>query len=75
MLVTAAKLMSARMTTIRVLRAGVRIRVVFDSYLISASKNPSMKSKLFSTLILDFALVKTTTLFALLMTFLTLFAF
>ena len=75
MLVTAAKLMSARMTTIRVLRAGVRIRVVFDSYLISASKNPSMKSKLFSTLILDFALVKTTTLFALLMTFLTPFAF
>ena len=75
MLVTAAKLMRARMTTIRVLRARVRISVVFDSYLISASRNPNMKSKLFSTLILDFALVKTTTLFALLMTFLTLFAF
>ena len=75
MLITAAKLMSARFTTVRVLRAGVRIRVVFDSYLIAASKNPNMKSKLFSTLILDFALVKTTTLFALLMTFLTLFAF
>ena len=75
MLVTASKLMRARMTTIRVLSAGVRISVVFDSYLISASKNPGMKSKLFSTLILDFALVKTTTLFALLMTFLTSFAF
>ena len=75
MLVTTAKLMSASFTTVRVLRAGVRIRVVFESYLISASKNPNMKSKLFSTLILDFALVKTTTLFALLMTFLTPFAF
>ena len=75
MLVTASKLLSARMTTIRVSSAGVRIRVVFDSYLRSASKNPNMKSKLFSTLILDFALVKTPTLFALLMTFLTLFAF
>lgn len=75
MLVTAAKLTRARFTTIRVLRAGVRISVVFDSYLIAASRNPNMKSKLFSTLILDFALVKTTTLFALLMTFLTLFAF
>ena len=75
MLVTASKLMRARITTIRVLSAGVRISVVFDSYLISASKNPVMKSKLFSTLILDFALVKTTTLFALLMTFLTPFAF
>ena len=70
MLITTAKLMSARFTTVRVLSAGVRIRVVFDSYLISASKNPNMKSKLFSTLILDFALVKTTALFALLMTFL-----
>lgn len=75
MLVTAAKLLGARFATVRVLRAGVRIRVVFSSYLISISKNPNMKSKLFSTLILDFALVKATTLFALLMTFLILFAF
>ena len=75
MLVTAAKLLGARFTTVRVLRAGVRISVVFSSYLISISKNPNMKSKLFSTLILDFALVKATTLFALLMTFLILFAF
>ena len=75
MLVTASKLMSARLTTVRVLRASASIRIVFDSYLIAVSKNPNMKSNLFSTLILDFALVETTTLFALLMTFLTLFAF
>ena len=75
MLVTTAKLLSASSTTVRVSSAGVRIRIVFSSYLVSVSKNPNMKSKLFSTLILEFALVKATTLFALLMTFLILFAF
>lgn len=75
MLVTAAKLLGARFATVGVLGAGVGIGVVFGSYLISISRNPNMKSKLFSTLILDFALVKATTLFALLMTFLILFAF
>lgn len=75
MLITAAKLLRASFATVRVSRAGIRIRVVFRNYLGAISKNPNMKSKLFSTLILEFALVKATALFALLMTFLILFAF
>jgi len=75
MLVTAAKLLGAGFSTVGVLGAGIGIGVVFGSYLISISRNPNMKSELFSTLILGFALVEATALFALLMAFLILFAF
>lgn len=67
--------MGAGFATVGVLGAGVGIGVVFGSYLIAASRNPNMKSELFSTLILGFALVEATALFALLMAFLILFAF
>lgn len=75
MLVVSAKLMRARMATIRVARASISISIIFSGYLNAVARNPSMKAELFSTMILEFALVEATALFALLMTFLILFAF
>ena len=55
--------------------AGVGIGNLFQGYLIALSRSPNMKSELFSTMILGFALTEATALFALLMSFMILFAF
>ncbi len=75
MAVAAAKVVRARLATISVARASVRIRTVFSCYLIGLSRNKELQKDGFSILILEFALVEATALFALLMTFLILFAF
>lgn len=75
MLVVAAKLIRAGLATIRVVRASISISSVFCGYILGMSRNPTEKTEMFSGLILEFALVEATALFALLMTFLILFAF
>lgn len=75
MLIIAAKLLGAGMATIGVCGAGVGIGIVFGSYLIALSRNPSLKQDLFAMLILGFALCEATALFALMLAFLILFAF
>jgi len=74
-LIVAAKLIGAGLSTIGVLGAGVGIGLVFAGYLIAMSRHPGLKNDLFSALILGFALVEATALFCLLMAFLLLFAF
>ncbi len=75
MLILAAKLIGAGMATIGVAGAGVGIGIVFGSYLIALSRNPNLKQEYFSMLILGFALCEATALFALMISFLLLFAF
>ena len=75
MLKAAAELIGAGLATIGVGGAGVGIGTIFGSYLIAYSRNPQLKSDLFSTMILGFALCEATALFCLLMAFLILFAF
>ena len=69
------KLVSAGLCSISLGGAGIGIGCLFGCYLISLSKNPSLKGELFSYLILGFALTEATALFSLLMAFLFLFAF
>lgn len=75
MLIIAAKLIGAGLATVGVAGAGIGIGVVFGSYLIALSRNPSLKQDLFAMLILGFALCEATALFALMIAFLLLFAF
>lgn len=75
MLIIAAKLVGTGLTSIRVIGAGIGIELVFAGYMIALSKNPSLKNKLFSIIILRFALSEATALFALMIAFLLLFTF
>jgi len=75
MLIMSAKLLGAGLAVIGLGGAGAGIGILFSGYLISLSRNPSLKGELFSGLILGFALVEATALFGLLMAFLILFAF
>ena len=75
MLIVAAKLVRASLATISVCRARVSIRVIFCGYILAGGRNKAIMKPLFAYLILEFALVEATALFALLMTFLLLFAF
>ena len=75
MLLATGKLIGAGLASIGVAGAGVGIGVVFGSFLIAYSRNPGLKSELFSYLLLGFALTEATALFALMMAFLILFAF
>jgi F-type H+-transporting ATPase subunit c len=70
-----AKLIGAGLSVIGLGGAGIGIGLLFSGYLLSLSRNPSLKGELFSSLILGFALVEATALFGLLMAFLILFAF
>lgn len=70
MLILAGKLVGAGLATIGVWGAGVGIGIVFGSYLIWLSRNPSLKQEYFSMLILGFALCEATWLFWLMVWFL-----
>jgi F-type H+-transporting ATPase subunit c len=70
-----AKIIGAGLATIGLTGAGVGAGIIFGSFIIGTSRNPSLKSELFSLSILGFALTEAIGLFCLMMAFLLLFAF
>ena len=75
MLLSAAKLIGAGLSTIGLAGAGVGLGNVFGSLVLGVSRNPNEKDELFRLAILGFALTEAIALFALMMAFLILFAF
>ena len=75
MIILAAKIIGSGIASIGVIGAGIGIGTVFGCYLIALSRNPLLKGELFSIMLLGFALVEATALFALMFAFLILFAF
>lgn len=71
----AAKLIGASLCTIGFAGAAIGAGTVFSALINGTSRNPSLKSELFSLAILSFALVEAMALFAALLAFLILFAF
>ena len=74
-MVAAAKLIGGGLSTIGLGGAAIGAGVVFGALINGTSRNPSLKSELFSLSILAFSLVEATGLFCLMVTFLILFAF
>lgn len=74
MLLQAAKLIGAGLTTTGLIGAGIGIGSIFSALLSGIARNPSLKDELFRTAILGFALTEAIALFSLLITFLILFA-
>ncbi len=70
----AAKMIGAGAATIGVAGSGAGIGTVFGSLVQGYARNPSLKSQFFAYTILGFALSDALVLFALMMTFLILFA-
>jgi F-type H+-transporting ATPase subunit c len=70
----AAKFIGAGLTTIGLAGAGIGIGTVFGALVIGISRNPSLKDELFKMAILGFALTEAIALFALMISFLILFA-
>lgn len=70
-----AKLIGAGLATIGSGGAGIGVGSVFASLVLSTARNPSLKQQLFSFAILGFALTEAVGLFALMMSFLILYAF
>ncbi len=75
MIVVAAKLIASGIASIGVIGAGIGIGTIFGSYLLALSRNPTLKNEMFSIMLLGFALVEATALFALMISFVLLFAF
>jgi F-type H+-transporting ATPase subunit c len=75
MIVIAAKIIGSGIASTGVIGAGIGIGIIFGSYLIALSRNPNMKSEMFSIMLLGFALVEATALFSLMISFLLLFSF
>lgn len=69
-----AKIIGSGIATIGLAGAGVGIGLVFAALINSTSRNPSLKSELFSLTILGFALTEAIALFSLMMSFLLLYA-
>lgn len=74
-MVAAAKLIGGGLSTIGLGGAAIGAGVVFGALINGTSRNPSLKTELFSLSILAFSLVEATGLFCLMVTFLILFAF
>lgn len=67
MILQAAKLIGAGLSTIGLVGAGVGIGSVFAALILGISRNPSLKDELFRVAILGFALTEAIALFALMM--------
>jgi len=74
-MVVAAKLIGAALSTIALAGVGVGIGNIFSSLQIAVSRNPNEKDELFRFAILGFALTEAIALFALMRAFLILFTF
>lgn len=75
MLLQASKFIGAGLASFGLAGAAIGAGLVFSSLVASVSRNPSLRSTLFSLSILGFALVEAVGLFSLLLSFLILFAF
>jgi len=73
-MVLAAKILGAGLATMSLTGAGIGIGLVFAALINGTSRNPSLRSQLFSYAILGFALTEAIGLFALMMAFLLLYA-
>lgn len=74
-MVTSAKLMGAGLCVISLSGVGVGIGIIFGNLILGISRNPILKTELFSYAILGFALCEAMGLLAILMAFFLLFAF
>lgn len=74
-MLSGAKIIGAGLATIGLAGAGCGLGLVFAALINGTSRNPSLKSELFSLTILGFSLVEATGLFCLMMGFLFLYAF
>jgi F-type H+-transporting ATPase subunit c len=72
-MIASAKIIGAGLATIAVGGAGVGLGVIFGSLLLAYSRNPSLRSGLFSYAILGFALTEAMGLFSLMIAFLLLY--
>lgn len=73
-MIQSAKIIGAGITTIGLAGAGIGIGIVFAALINSTSRNPEIKSDLFSYAILGFALTEALGLFSLMLAFLLLYA-
>jgi F-type H+-transporting ATPase subunit c len=74
MLLQAAKFIGAGISTVSLLGPGIGIGIIFGSLIIGTSRNPSIRSAIFSYAILGFALVEAIALFGLMIAFLILYS-
>ncbi|KAK4612657.1 ATP synthase F(0) complex subunit C2, mitochondrial [Fulvia fulva] len=74
-IVMAAKLQGAGLATVGLAGAGVGIGAVFAALIIGVSRNPSMRGQLFQYAIMGFAFAEAQGLFAMMITFLMLYAY
>ncbi len=70
----AAKVIGAGLTTIGLGGAGIGVGIVFGNLISATSRNPSIRKELFGLSIIGFALVEALGLFALMLSFLILYA-
>jgi len=73
-MINSSKIIGAGLTTMGLAGAGIGVGIVFAALINSTSRNPSIKSDLFSYAILGFALTEALGLFSLMMAFLLLYA-
>ena len=73
-MINSAKIIGAGLTTMGLAGAGVGVGIVFAALINGTSRNPSIKSDLFSYAILGFALTEALGLFSLMLAFLLLYA-
>jgi F0F1-type ATP synthase membrane subunit c/vacuolar-type H+-ATPase subunit K len=74
MLLTAAQKVGAGLAAIGLIGPGIGIGLIFAGLLYGISRNPNLRQELFSIAILGFALTEAIALFALMISFLILFA-
>lgn len=72
-MILSAKIIGAGLTTIGLAGAGIGIGIVFSALINSTSRNPSIKSELFTYAVLGFSLVESTGLFSLMLSLLLLY--
>ncbi len=70
----AAKMIGAGLAAIGVLGGGIGVGIVFGNYFNAAARNPSMKDELRTYAFLGFALSEATSLFALVIALIILYA-
>jgi len=73
-IIVASKSIGAGLSTIALLGVGIGVGSIFASLMISQARNPFQQKTLFTYAMLGFAVTEAVALFALLITFLILFA-
>ncbi len=74
-MIMAAKFIGAGLATIVLGGAAIGVGIVFGALITGTARNPSLRSSLFNTAILGFALTEALGLFGLMMALMILFAF